>query len=140
MRQPDPVLLTSVKPMPHRSRSFLRQPVAVGIGAACVVAVLGLNITAFVRGEASPWLFGSVIVADLLAVAVGILVAIREVLVAEKRVERTTESARVAVQKSEARLSAIIDSAMDAVVSVDASQKIVYFNRAAEQVFRVARE
>jgi hypothetical protein len=122
------------------SRSFVRHPVALAVGAACVLAVLGLNVAAFVRGEQAPWLLGSVIIADMLVVAAGILVAVREVLVAEKRVETTTESARVAVQKSEARLSAVVDSAMDAILTVDASQKIVYFNRAAEQVFRVPRE
>ncbi|HEX2566758.1 MAG TPA: hypothetical protein VHL85_07850, partial [Burkholderiales bacterium] len=101
------------------SRSVVRHPVAVGIGAACVLSVLGLNVAAFVRGEQAPWLLGSVIIADMLVVAAGILVAVREVLVAEKRVETTAESARVAVEKSQARLSAIVDSAMDAIITID---------------------
>ena len=37
------------------------------------------------------------------------------------------------------RLEAILDSAMDAVITVDEAQRVVYFNRAAEQVFGLPR-
>jgi len=42
---------------------------------------------------------------------------------------------REEVRRGEARLGGIIDSAMDAIISVDEAQRVVLFNRAAEEVF-----
>src|SRR5688572_16542138 len=58
------------------------------------------------------------------------------------RKQAETEAARIRGELGEAqtRLAAIVDSAMDAVITVDEEQKIVLFNRAAEQVFGVRRE
>jgi len=77
----------------------------------------------------SPWLLGTVIVADMLVIAAGIVVATREVLVAEQRTVAT-----------QARLSAVVDSAMDAIITVDENQKVVLFNRAAEKLFLCSRD
>ncbi|MBV9362279.1 MAG: PAS domain S-box protein [Betaproteobacteria bacterium] len=101
----------------------------MGAGSAALVALLILNAVAFMRGLESPWLLGSVIVADMVVIGVGVLIAAREVLVAGDRVEAT-----------QAHLEAIVDSAMDAIITVDVSQKIVLFNRAAEQVFQCRRD
>ena len=115
--------LTSVK------RSFFRHPAVVATGSAALIALLGLNALAFVRGLESPWLLGTAIISDMVVIGLGILFAAREVLQADSR----TEAGR-------AQLEAIVDSAMDAIITVDEAQNIVLFNRAAEQVFRVRRE
>jgi PAS domain S-box-containing protein len=109
--------------------SALRHPLVVGVGAGVLVALLALNAVAFVRGLESAWLLGGVIVADMAVIGVGVLIAAREVLMAGSRVEA-----------SQAQLEAIVDSAMDAIITVDVAQKIVLFNRAAEQVFRCRRD
>jgi PAS domain S-box-containing protein len=117
-------------------RSLLRHPAILGAAGASLVGLLGANVLALVRGLDSPWLLSVVIITDMLVVGAGILVGAREVLVAEQ----DTAEVRHALHGSEARLAAIVDSAMDAIVTVDAAQKVVLFNRAAEQMFGVRRE
>jgi PAS domain S-box-containing protein len=123
MDRPRRAVLTSVK------RGWVRHPAFMAAGGAAVIALLGLNVAAFVGGLATPALLGGVIVADMLVIASAILVAAREVLVAEQRTEA-----------SQAQLASIVDSAMDAIVTIDEEQNIVLFNRAAEQVFRCTRD
>jgi PAS domain S-box-containing protein len=106
-----------------------RRPAVIAASLVSLAALLALNVAAFVRGMDAPWLLGSVILADVLVVGAGIFIATREVLVADQRTEA-----------SQARLAAIVDSAMDAIITVDAAQNIVLFNGAAEQMFRCRRQ
>jgi len=48
--------------------------------------------------------------------------------------------AETLLERSEARLRGILDSAMDAIITVDGNQHVVMFNRAAEQMFVCARD
>jgi PAS domain S-box-containing protein len=109
--------------------SLVRHPAVIGAGAAALVALLAANAVAFMRGMESPWLLGIAIIVDMAVIGAGIVVAAREVLVAEQRTEA-----------SQARLAAILDSAMDAIITVDENQHILLFNRAAEKLFLCPRE
>jgi PAS domain S-box-containing protein len=109
--------------------SAFRHPAAVATVAAALGALLFANVFAFASGTDSLWVIGSVLIADMLAVGGGIAIAAREVMLAERR-----------SGTSQARLDAIVDSAMDAMITVDAAHNVVLFNRAAEQTFGVRRE
>jgi len=51
---------------------------------------------------------------------------------------RELDSADHRIREGEARLSAIVDSAMDAVIAIDARQRILLFNAAAERIFGIS--
>jgi PAS domain S-box-containing protein len=125
MNAGEPGRLMSVK------KGASRHPAAIGAGAAALVALLLTNAVAFFRGLDSPWLLGTVIISDMVAIGVGVLFATREVLTAD--VERM--QAREALDESEQRFAAIVEWSDDAIISKSLDGVIHSWNLAAEKLF-----
>ena len=62
--------------------------------------------------------------------------ALMRIFAARARAELERKQAEQALRKSEERLSSILASAMDAIITLDAEQHITLFNPAAEKIFR----
>ncbi len=101
-------------------------PVLALIGATAVMA-----IAAWLLG----WYRTEMVIAA--AVAGGAVVAVTMLLLYGQIRQR--RASHLALQNVEARVSGIVESAMDPIVSVDEQQRILVFNAAAEHVFRWPR-
>ena len=82
------------------------------------------------------WLLGVILTTALLVLGTSILLVAR----LASRTQQEAFRMRSALDATQARLAAIVDSAMDAIITVDERQQVVLFNRAAEQVFRCRRD
>lgn len=100
----------------------------IGFAAALVV----LNIAAITVDRGPPWVAALDLFLDLAVLGTGVFLVVRLGL--------RSESQRVALGQVEARLEAVVDSAMDAIITVDVGQRVVLFNRAAEAMFQCRRE
>jgi PAS domain S-box-containing protein len=112
------------------------KPWSASLGLALAAGVVVLNFAAAAFGGDTPWLYALDLVVDLAVLSAVIVVIVQTSLQAEAR-ER---SARTAFGETQARLAAVMDSAMDAIITVDENQRVVLFNQAAEGIFRCSRE
>jgi PAS domain S-box-containing protein len=121
--------------MPARAARSWTKP-WMAVAALALVGSIVLNVLAARSGQSAPWVLGVNLTVALLALGAGILAVARLV----SRSEAEAVRMRDALDASQARLAAIVDSAMDAIVTVDEDHRIVLFNRAAEQVFGCRRQ
>jgi len=121
--------LTWVKRLPFT-------PWAMAIGVCALAGLIVLNIAAAEAGPDEPWLTALDLFMDIVVLGVGVFAVTAVAMRAESRQARMREE----LTDSEARLAAVVETAMDAIITVDGKQNVVLFNRAAEEVFRYRRE
>jgi len=105
--------------------------------------VLGLQILGLLAATAAlgvgVWLVGErprEMLVTALSVVVPVILAVAFLLYRQNRTRQATQRA---LQSMQARASGFFESAMDPIISIDESQRIVLFNAAAERAFRWPR-
>ena len=99
----------------------------IAVGAVTAVIAVIAALAGFYREEML-----------LTAAGIGVLLAFPTLLLIHReRAERN--AARDALENVQARVGGIVESAMDAIITIDESQRVVQFNAAAERVFRWPR-
>ncbi len=103
-------------------------------GYVKLVTAVASVATAFLLPPLLPRVLGLVRAAKLSEVKGAELERANGELDALRRRER--QKAEEALRESQTRLAMIVDSAMDAIITVDEGQRVLLFNRAAERMFR----
>ncbi len=107
----------------------------ITLGVIGAVLLIALNVVALTFGFHRPELAMSAIFTDLAALGLTFWLAWRSASVQHQETERV----QAALADTEARYAAILESAMDAVITIDDAHRILVFNKAAEDVFGYAR-
>ena len=103
---------------------------ALWVAVLALVAPLAITLHELSGGGAAPW----VRLGALIVIATTLIAALFQQRAFEARV-RGQQAADEALRASEAKFSGILEIAADAIISVDASQRIVHFNHGAEEIF-----
>jgi two-component system, NarL family, sensor histidine kinase UhpB len=118
----------------------------IAAGVAVATLLIALNVAALTFGWSHPEIAAPAILLDVGGLAVIFWLAWRQSLMFDAVVEgRATEQkletdrVRATLEDTEARYAGILESAMDAVISIDESQRVVLFNAAAEAMFGCTR-
>jgi hypothetical protein len=98
---------------------------------APVIALISIDAVLVVGALAFDWYRAEMLIAAGVIASIALFLAI----ILLYRQVRRRQTASHALQNVEARMSDIVESAMDAVITVDENQRIVVFNAAAEKVF-----
>lgn len=103
---------------------------ALWIALLALVVPVALTLHELGAGGAQPWAR----LASLAVIAATLIAALARQRTFEARV-RDQQLADESIRASEAKFSGILEIAADAIISVDESQRIVHFNRGAEEIF-----
>jgi len=110
-------------------------PTTVAAALGVTSGLVLLNVATLVSGADQPWLVATDAVFDLAVLALAAVVFVRMGLRADAEAARM----EAALDEATTRLAAIVETAMDPIITVNDAQRIVLFNHAAEQAFHCSR-